>query len=331
MWVMFHNFRSLYLLFLLTVSLFWFTGCAMAIEQLSRNNHVSGQSLGRFTISVPNAIRVDSSKFVINFTSLQEIAWKNPGQHESELEKLWQGKLDEIKSVTPPKDKKEALIEVKDVNRNGIVMKTILSYPDRRFKDRVKYDVFRDLGVIGIWASMVGTENRLNNIKETVLNVAEQYKLNSATETNTTNSKYLLNYGYVYLPFKYAENSYVRLIADHFNSKITIETKVVEKVEKTNLIERLTAALASNYAPGVSVEKIRAAQRSVAGMKGDEVVMRGKEGDKSELSFSWRFNGEKNSATAPRMTIEMESPDEMLEQKLVLWDALLDSIRPVPQ
>jgi hypothetical protein len=80
-------------------------------------------------------------------------------------------------------------------------------------------------------------------------------------------------------------------------------------------------------AAGRSHDKTR--KRKVAGLKGEEVVYRGTEAEgEKTLYFMWDFPGEKNSAHATYTIVSMMGRDDHLEEKLAIWDALLDSMRP---
>jgi len=142
---------------------------------------------------------------------------------------------------------------------------------------------------------------------------------------------FYLSHGAIDLSYKHKEEAYSRFEKHPLDPylKLEVEIKVVEKVEETNLIERLSASLLSNFAPGVNIDKIRTESREVAGLNGEEVVIRGTEEDDSNLIFSWRFPGVKNSATAPEILIKMDSKDGDLEAKLALWDDILNSFKPL--
>jgi hypothetical protein len=47
------------------------------------------------------------------------------------------------------------------------------------------------------------------------------------------------------------------------------------------------------------------------------------------LSFTWLYTGKTDSGDAPKISIEMETPDGRAEEKMKVWDAILDSIQPV--
>jgi hypothetical protein len=81
---------------------------------------------------------------------------------------------------------------------------------------------------------------------------------------------------------------------------------------------------------GMRQRTLRAGTRLVAGMPGDELIVRMREEDGETLSFEWEFNGEAGSAVRPRTIILMSGSPREQRALTALWDAILDSIEPVP-
>ena len=77
------------------------------------------------------------------------------------------------------------------------------------------------------------------------------------------------------------------------------------------------------------MSKIRLAKREVAGMKGEESILRISEDGEKTFMFTWEFNGKEDSGEYPTTTIEMEAPDSRLDEKIAIWDAVLDSMKPM--
>ncbi len=75
---------------------------------------------------------------------------------------------------------------------------------------------------------------------------------------------------------------------------------------------------------------VRSGKHSVAGMDGEEVVVqRGKSG---KLSFTWgQIPKRPSSGYKPDLEIDMEAPGSSREEALAVWDAILNSIKPLPQ
>jgi hypothetical protein len=109
---------------------------------------------------------------------------------------------------------------------------------------------------------------------------------------------------------------------------LTINTRVVDRVNPVGMLEGLAAALAANIAPGVEVEKIRTRKRTAAGLAGEEMILKGTERGKTMLNFQWYYPGQVNDSLHPRMLLIMDANDGAVEDKIDLWDAILDSLRP---
>jgi hypothetical protein len=64
-------------------------------------------------------------------------------------------------------------------------------------------------------------------------------------------------------------------------------------------------------------------------MKGEESILRISEDGEKTIMFTWEFNGKEDSGEYPTTTIEMEAPDGKLDEKIAIWDAVLDSMKPM--
>ncbi len=112
-----------------------------------------------------------------------------------------------------------------------------------------------------------------------------------------------------------------------------METTEIHKDEApdTGLIARTAAAIASGFATGLEIKKIRSGKRKLAGIEGEEEVVSATADGKTQLDFGWRFAGRKESGDYPKIRVRMESADGQLDEKLKLWDAVLNSFKPVAQ
>ena len=67
----------------------------------------------------------------------------------------------------------------------------------------------------------------------------------------------------------------------------------------------------------------------ISGLSGEEIVVRHDDGEDKSLTFMWRHGGKPDSGTEPLVLIEMNAEDGEVDAKLKVWDAVLDSARPL--
>lgn len=80
-------------------------------------------------------------------------------------------------------------------------------------------------------------------------------------------------------------------------------------METSGPLERLAAALAMSFAPGVNVDRIRGGKRSPAGLSGEEIVLRMTNDDKtSTLRFGWESSGKADSGSEPEIQSKWNPP-----------------------
>lgn len=143
---------------------------------------------------------------------------------------------------------------------------------------------------------------------------------------------FYLEHGVINRPYRSQEESYARFEGHSLDLIIDIkmEMDVGYYRETEGLIEKTKEMLtAAAMLPGGSISKIRLAKREVAGMKGEESILRITEDSEKTLLFTWEFNGKEDSGEYPTTTIEMESPDGNLDEKIKIWDAVLASMKPM--
>lgn len=250
------------------------------------------------------------------------------GNTEQYRRNVWEVRVNSI-NKNSPSVKASSLIETRDIPNTGRWSKALLFYPDPDITRVGDWEVLVDYGARGAWFKYHGKVDAREKMLEWVLDIARAYKpINPAAPLPKENGFYL-EHGYIALPYRSREETYARFEGHPLELKLEFKTTAVHKVSESGLVDRLAASLAMNFAPGVDIDKIRSGKRNVAGIAGEEVILRGTQDSKSELNFIWLFTGKADSGDAPKISIEMEAPDSQLDEKLKVWDALLDSIKPI--
>ncbi|VAW93804.1 hypothetical protein MNBD_GAMMA21-133 [hydrothermal vent metagenome] len=290
--------------------------------------------LGRFSVKIPETMKQVVLRNKVYFTDIETFAWDNKINHKEERKKIWDERLQTITSLTLPDDVKEIVIDTMDFSSDEYWAKGVFYHGNSVSKKQAGWDVLVDRGEYGAWFRVSGSYEKNNKMIKVLNNVIKSYRASTNKidifETGQ-DSGYYLKYGMLDMDFKAQEKTYSRFEGHPIDQylKLKVEIEAIDEVEETNLIQRLSISLLGNFAPGISIDEIRSEQREVGGLKGEEVVIRGTEEDDSNLIFSWRFPGEKDSATAPEILIKMDSKDGDLDAKLALWDSVLDSFKPL--
>ena len=139
-----------------------------------------------------------------------------------------------------------------------------------------------------------------------------------------------MRHGVINLPYLEQEKSYSRFEGHVLELKLEVEMSETQEVEKLGVAERLAASIVTRFVPGVDVDRIRSRSRTAAGLKGEELVMRmSASGEETQIQFAWEYRGKADSGEYPEIQITMETPDGSLNEKLKVWDAILDSFKPM--
>jgi hypothetical protein len=114
---------------------------------------------------------------------------------------------------------------------------------------------------------------------------------------------------------------------------LIFQTAVESEPETLSLLDRFAeelVELASELAG--EIRTIRSRTRTVAGVRGEELVIVSDEGDDGlSLSCVWRTSGKADSGQYPAMEILLTGPANHLDLALESWNATLQSIRSVEE
>lgn len=290
---------------------------------------------GRFVIDIPVSMHFRGGMYRMRTCNLTETVWNDHDERQSALN-AWEAYLKELEILPPPKGKDNAIIEVKKIDNIGRFCNSVLYHKEILDPNFVNLDMLVNSGQVGIWIKLDGKIEQKNIVYDIATEIAKAYRppiqrLGKAAVLKNVDAFYL-EHGAIDLPFEYKESVDIRFNGHKLDQDLAlgIETSAVDEVETTGLMQRLAAVITTKFAPGIKIEKIRTGKRAVAGMKGEEIILRTTETEDNamEINFVFEHLGEKDSGDHPWMKISMTTEDDHVEQKIALWDALLDSMRP---
>ena len=291
--------------------------------------------LGRFMIKVPTEMTSVARNSSIRSAEISENIWPDNINREKSRGDAFNLYLESINRQPPPKGKRSRIIKTIDFTGINYWSKGILYYSDY-LGDQVKLDVLLDTGKAGIWVKMRSGKNGAENIDKiysSMKNIANAYIPipHSTVGPVSQPEVFFLEYGEIHLPYKIRESTYARFEGHPLSLKLEIEMTEthIDEPKDEGLLARTAAVIATGYATGVNIDRLRSCKRKVAGLDGEEEVDRMTDSHRTAVSFGWRYAGKKDSGEYPEIVIRMESPDGKLEEKLKIWDAILDSMRPL--
>ncbi len=294
--------------------------------------------VGRFVVDIPAAMSFSGGYHIRN-RKLEEIVWRDTDT-EKAAEQAWNKRLTEIEAMPPPQGVVKALIETRDFPDIQKWCRAVFYYGDPLDTElpgiplKGYLDILCHTGRTDLWITNYGKSSAKGFMYLKSTDIARAYR---APRQRFGRSKviegrdaFYMRYGAVDLPFEYKESVDIVFKKHPLDKQLilTVDTRVVDKVNPVGMLEGLAAALAANIAPGVKVEKIRTRKRTVAGLAGEEMILKGTERGKTMLNFQWYYPGRANDSLHPRMLLIMDTDDGAVEDKTGLWDSILESLRP---
>ena len=295
--------------------------------------------VGRFSTAVPAEMKEagGSRTHKLRDFKLTEIVWPKGISHITARDVEWKKYLSEIEVPTLSKTANEIIIKTQDFPGLGKWAEGVFYYATNSTRT-ANWAVIMDTGSFGLWIKtnppvLIDKEIKSNKAAKNLINICKSYHVMDSNNAKPKGDWFFLKHGAINLPYLWQEKSYVRFEGHPLNLKIEIDMDMDagHKRPQFGLIEKASATIDSGYASAanVSIKNIRSQKREVAGMPGEEVIDRLTDKDKKTLDFGWEYVGKKDSGEYPTMRITMESPDGNLDEKLKIWDAVLDSMKPM--
>lgn len=331
--------KFLCMFILLIFSCEYLLGCQQpASAQKGAKTTMERYYLGRFSLRVPATMLQKLRSSSIRCVEIEEISWPLNSDRERAHNVEWDSFMKHTQQIAVPIKAKSVVIDTNNFPGIGKWTRGIFYYDGNHSYRTGQWKVLMDSGSSGIWftgdLSLVEEENASHVMAKNLENLANSYHaIDLKTLTGLQpDHRFYLQKGFISLPYLEQESSIARFEGHPLQLSLLIEMEmdIEDQIDTSSLIDETRAMLAAALViPGGGMSKIRLRKREVAGMPGEESVLRVREGDRKDLVFTWQFNGREDSGEYPTTRIEMESPDGHLSEKLEIWDAILDSMKPM--
>ena len=290
---------------------------------------------GRFCADVPKVMERGGHHSMLDVT-LEEKTWMPP--LDKAFEREWNAQLAKIDEIRAKRVRQQAL-RPRSVAGDVVEKRTIAQgfesicyYQDSR--NLIVWTALRDYGRAGLVLSRWGLADRKDDLAGSIVEIGNAYHAREGKEPWPAPGAdwFYLQQGAVKLPFR--EEERMEAFFDGLGVRFIMQTETTAEPEKTGPVGRLRTAVArlgSDATDGSTVVK-QDSHRKVAGFTGEELLIKEtgrKPPEQSDMQFGWVFPGEANSGARPRLVLRIETKADHEAEKTALWNALLDSVRPV--
>jgi hypothetical protein len=293
------------------------------------------QCIGRFCVDLPSSLPRVSDTFQVRYVELEERLWEKP---DDEARKhVWEQRLARIAALKEqrelPDDAQGTIREQRAFESVGVRGVLFHRY------DQPEVSTWGGLmgrGPVDVWMQIDGDLDREPEWAKRLTEVAAAYQLRDAKQPLPARGKdwFYLRHGVIALPTKEMEEAKSRFEGHPLGLKLKISTETVAEVQRQGLMEKLSNAMGmvgSSLGADEDLVTQRSRGRKVAGLAGEELILRTSEKKRQKLRFLWSYPGKEDSGTHPRFTIELETSLDQEDAKVAFWDAMLDSVRPAGQ
>jgi hypothetical protein len=292
--------------------------------------------IGRFSIKVPPEMKPEMRISKLRYIEIEEMEWPFAKSREEARKDKWESLIKDIQNKPGPDGVEKMILNEKNIQGMGEWAKGAFHYSSYSHRTAM-WTILVDTGKQGIvFASDLTVIEKEQERPKVLPNIIEIYNAYRAREPkdamlSAPGNWFYTRLGAINLPYRSEEKSYARFEGHPLNLKLEIEmeTDMLKDIEEQGLMEKLAKVLITRFIPGTGIKALRSGKREVAGLKGEEVLARLTENGKSELSFSWEYRGKDDDGEHPVTLITMESPDGKVDEKMRIWDAMLDSMKPM--
>ncbi|TFZ01847.1 T6SS immunity protein Tli4 family protein [Ramlibacter humi] len=270
-----------------------------------------------------------ASAFSLQYVSLEESFWKEPDAEARQ--RVWSERLARIEALRKRREIPSDLQgEIRARRELGPGLHGVLFHEDDNPK-LVSWGALLRSGPVDVWMQIDGDLDRESEWAARLTGMAQAYRPAQPQERWPVAGKdwFYLNHGRVDLPMKFKEEARACFAGHPLGLELAITTKTLSQQQKRpSLMDRLSDSLAlagEGLRGSLVAQKYRS--RTVAGLKGEELILRHAEGNSRQLYFLWTYAGMARSADHPKMSIEMESDLAQDDAKNAIWNEVLDSLR----
>jgi hypothetical protein len=277
--------------------------------------------MGRFAIDLPAEFQLEIQSHRFRLVKIVE------DKNILDVEQKWKNHLSKIEELKKPKGVKKIIIKEQSIDRLGKWARGVLYYGDYMANDECKWDFLVSYGRSVVLFSLDGLLDKEKVMYTWLKEVAIAYRP-YPFQKSPANHLFYTQHGVIELPYKRQEDTYARF-AGPMGMKLEIEMHEIHREpQHGGIISRTAAAMATGFARGIDIEKIRSRDRIIAGLNGEEEILKGDDGSKKDLSFDWEYLGKVESGEQPWIQITVDTEPDNLDEKIRLWDQALDSFRP---
>ncbi|NMC62454.1 MAG: hypothetical protein GYA55_04730, partial [SAR324 cluster bacterium] len=236
--------------------------------------------IGRFSIEVPAGMKIERNSKV-RHVKIEEIVWPKEVSHEQAYTNEWYKFLADIKKLGPPRGTDKVILKMQDFSEMGATAKGVFYHKDGDAADEATWSLLLDVGNIGVLFTgrsvLVEKENKSNLMLNNIENIFRSYHLPISKTYYPKENYFYLQHGIIDLPYNWQEESYAYFEGSPLELVLTINMEMDSrhKIETLGLIEKTKGLLAAAaLQTSGSITKIRLNKREVAGMKGEESILR---------------------------------------------------------
>jgi len=280
--------------------------------------------IGRFSFSLPEALRRVGQEYRLrSFVHIKEVEWSSERRCEGE----WRNWLHHLAERRPPPGTREVIVEHREIAPR---CRGVLAHDSEYDPSILTWFALLDAGTHGVWLECTQKARASAQALLELASVVRSYLALDVQAQRPLQEWFFLERGVVTLPPSDGEQVIVQFDGFPLDVKLEFCTRpAVAAGAEAGLLSRFHRALDLGLQGEMKMEILHAGSRVVAGLEGEELIFRIEDALDSHVSWGWLCPGRANDPRSPRVEFTMHSRDLVRESKTHIWDAMLNSMRPL--
>jgi len=278
--------------------------------------------VGRLVLSLPAEMRRAGQEHVLcSSVYVEEREWTSSNGYK----KVWSDWLQKLSEQRSPPGVWEILIEQREIAPR---CQAVLAHDNEHDRTIRTWFALLDAGSHGVWMKCAREHHAPEQALARLYAVARSYRPIEKRGSFLPESWFYLERGAITgFPLK-GEYTSVQFEGAPLGPGHQLCVRVVPGAEaQSGHMGRLRRALALGLSEESTVTILQTGPRRVAGFEGEELIIQVETEDSEHLRWVWSYSGQPGALHAPCIELSMHAMGDAREEKLRLWENILESIR----
>lgn len=284
--------------------------------------------IGRFEVQLPASFYRAGSRYVLQYVKLEE----HQGSFKDSIQlQAWSQRLQQIEALKEhrelPEDVQGTIIKIPPVHAT-LPLQTVWYHADGS-KETANWGGLLQRKQTNIWLTTTGDITWQAEGLKRVEALAAAYQLKSDGSPVSPSHAFYTNYGYLNVPYQDQEEAWMVVRDSTHQAELNMNFSDPEDGIPSKFVQVLQRFANRIIISLKGIKTVRNCSRTVAYLRGEELILVDKKENYQKLLYTWRYVGQLKSGQEILITLKLEVPQKHQTWADETWKHLLTSFQPV--